>query len=182
MQKKLLILLFFGACLFAQEQDQFRNPILRGGYPDPSIVRVDDDFYLVNSSFEYFPALPIHHSKDLVNWELIGYGLGRKEQVNNAVNLSDVQQQGGIHAPSIRYHKGTFYIVVTNVYSPKDKNLDAEMVNFVLTAKDPKGPWSNPHIIENAPGIDPDLFFDDDGKVYFVGTHDKGKTQHQRNW
>ena len=175
MQKKLLILLFFGFCLFAQGQDQFTNPILRGGYPDPSIVRVDDDFYLVNSSFEYFPALPIHHSKDLVNWELIGYGLDRKEQVNNTINLSDVQQQGGIHAPSIRYHKGTFYIVVTNVYSPKDKSLAAEMVNFVLTAKDPKGPWSKPHIIENAPGIDPDIFFDDDGKVYFVGTHDKGK-------
>lgn len=175
MQKKLLILFFFGFCLFAQGQDQFTNPILRGGYPDPSIIRVDDDFYLVNSSFEYFPALPIHHSKDLVNWELIGYGLDRKEQVNNTINLSDVQQQGGIHAPSIRYYKGTFYIVVTNVYSPKDKSLDAEMVNFVLTAKDPKGPWSNPHIIENAPGIDPDLFFDDDGKVYFVGTHDKGK-------
>ena len=110
-----------------------------------------------------------------MNWELIGYGLDRKEQVSKAINLSDVQQQGGIHAPSIRYHKGTFYIVVTNVYSPKDKSLAAEMVNFVLTAKDPRGPWSMPHVIENAPGIDPDLFFDDDGKVYFVGTHDKGK-------
>jgi alpha-N-arabinofuranosidase len=95
--------------------------------------------------------------------------------VSKAIHLSDVQQQGGIHAPSIRYHKGTFYIVVTNVYSPKDKSLAAEMVNFVLTAKDPRGPWSMPHVIENAPGIDPDLFFDDDGKVYFVGTHDKGK-------
>jgi len=156
-------------------QDHFTNPILQGGFPDPSIVRVADDFYIVNSSFEYFPALPIHHSKDLVNWELIGYGLDRKEQATATVNLWDVQQQGGIHAPSIRYHKGIFYIVVTNVYSPQDKSLPAEMVNFVVTAKDPKGPWSNPHVIEGAPGIDPDLFFDDDGKVYFVGTHNTGQ-------
>lgn len=159
---------------FVNAQTQFTNPILQGGYPDPSIVRVEEDFYIVNSSFEYFPALPIHHSTDLVNWELIGHGINRKEQLGE-VNLTDVQQQGGIHAPSIRYNKGIFYIVVTNVYSPKDNSLPAEMVNFVLTAKDPKGPWSKPHIIEGAPGIDPDLFFDDDGKVYFVGTHNTGQ-------
>lgn len=175
MQKILFYCIGLSFCLGLQAQRQFTNPILQGGYPDPSIVRVDDDFYVVNSSFEYFPALPIHHSTDLVNWELIGYGLDREEQVNDAVNLRDVQQQGGIHAPSIRYHDGTFYIVVTNVYSPKDKRLPTEMVNFVLTAKDPRGPWSNPHVIEGAPGIDPDLFFDDDGKVYFVGTHNTGQ-------
>jgi len=155
-------------------QDTFINPVINGGYPDPSIVRVDDDFYIVNSSFEYFPALPIHHSKDLVNWELIGYGIDRPSQAINEVNLYDVQQQGGIHAPSIRYHDGLFYIVVTNVYSPEDKSKPTEMVNFILTAKNPAGPWSDPYVIEGAPGIDPDIFFDDNGKVWFVGTHDTG--------
>ena len=155
-------------------QDTFLNPIINGGYPDPSIVRVDDDFYIVNSSFEYFPALPVHHSKDLVNWELIGYGIDRPSQGTGKVNLYDVQQQGGIHAPSIRYHDGLFYIVTTNVYSPVDKSKPTEMVNFILTAKNPAGPWSDPYIIEGAPGIDPDIFFDDNGKVWFVGTHDTG--------
>ena len=155
-------------------QDTYLNPIINGGYPDPSIVRVDDDFYIVNSSFEYFPALPIHHSKDLVNWELIGYGIDRPSQGTGKVNLYDVQQQGGIHAPSIRYHDGLFYIVTTNVYSPVDKSKPTEMVNFILTAKNPAGPWSDPYVIEGAPGIDPDIFFDDNGKVWFVGTHDTG--------
>jgi alpha-N-arabinofuranosidase len=155
-------------------QDTFLNPIINGGYPDPSIVRVDDDFYIVNSSFEYFPSLPIHHSKDLVNWELIGYGIDRPSQGTGKVNLYDVQQQGGIHAPSIRYHDGLFYIVTTNVYSPVDKSKPTEMVNFILTAKNPAGPWSDPYVIEGAPGIDPDIFFDDNGKVWFVGTHDTG--------
>ena len=155
-------------------QDTFINPVINGGYPDPSIVRVDDDFYIVNSSFEYFPALPIHHSKDLVNWELIGYGIDRPSQGTGKVNLYDVQQQGGIHAPSIRYHNGLFYIITTNVYSPADKSKPTEMVNFILTAKNPAGPWSDPYVIEGAPGIDPDIFFDDNGKVWFVGTHDTG--------
>ena len=173
--KKLIFILFIIFSLKNFSQDTFTNPIINGGYPDPSIVRVGNDFYIVNSSFEYFPALPIHHSKDLVNWELIGYGLHRTEQISrDKVNLIDVQQQGGIHAPSIRYHDGLFYIISTNVYTPKDKTKPTEMVNFIITAKDPKGPWSDPYVIENAPGIDPDIFFDDNGKVWFVGTHDTG--------
>ena len=87
----------------------FKNPIIAGGYPDPSICKVGNDFYIVNSSFEYFPGLPIHKSNDLVNWELIGHGLHRKEQCQTNVNLVDVQSNGGIHAPSIRYHDGKFY-------------------------------------------------------------------------
>ena len=174
---KPFIYYFFILLLFLNNnysQNTFVNPIINGGYPDPSIVRVDDDFYIVNSSFEYFPALPVHHSKDLVNWELIGYGIDRPSQALDKVNLYDVQQQGGIHAPSIRYHNGLFYIVTTNVYSPKDKSKSTEMVNFILTAKNPAGPWSDPYVIEGAPGIDPDIFFDDNGKVWFVGTHDTG--------
>ncbi len=152
-------------------QNIFTNPILAGGYPDPSICRVGDDFYIVNSSFEYFPGLPIHHSKDLVNWELVGYGLHRPEQCVEAVNLVDVQTKGGIHAPTIRFHEGIFYIITTNVYLPPSKNEDTQFINFVITAKNIAGPWSAPHVLAGAPGIDPDIFFDDDGKVWYVGTH-----------
>lgn len=164
-----LILLFVQVTsLFSQEA--FINPIIPGGHPDPSICRVGDDFYIVNSTFEYFPGLPIHHSKDLVNWELIGYGLHRENQATGEVNLVDVQPNGGIHAPTIRFNNGVFYIIVTNVYSPPSGE-SGQMVNFIITATNPAGPWSQPHIIQGAPGIDPDLFFDDNGKVYFVGTH-----------
>lgn len=170
----LTIWLFLLPAGLTAQSETFLNPIIPGAHPDPSICRAGDDFYIVNSSFEYFPGLPIHHSKDLVNWELIGYGLHRKEQASGAVNLVDVQQDGGIHAPTIRYHEGTFYIITTNVYSPTDPSKPAEMVNFIITAKDPAGPWSEPHVIEGAPGIDPDLFFDEDGKAYYVGTHAVG--------
>lgn len=156
----------------ASAQDAgFTNPILPGGYPDPSICRVGDDFYIVNSSFEYFPGLPIHHSKDLVNWELVGYGLHRKEQVVGAVNLVDVQSNGGIHAPTLRCRDGKFYIITTNVYSPRDEPAQTQFVNFIITADSIDGPWSEPRVLEGAPGIDPDIFFDSDGKVWYVGTH-----------
>ena len=147
----------------------FSNPIIRGGYPDPSICRVGEDYYIVNSSFEYFPGLPIHHSKDLANWTLIGHGLHRKEQCNGRMNLVNVQSNGGIHAPTIRYHNGKFYIITTNVYQPR-KDEPAQMINFIITASKPEGPWSNPIIVEGAPGIDPHIFFDDD-KVYYIGNH-----------
>ena len=149
----------------------FTNPILNGGYPDPSICRNGDNFYLVNSTFEYFPGLPIHHSTDLVNWTLVGYGLHRKEQASGSVNLVDVQSRGGIHAPSIRHHNGMYYIITTNVYSPIDETKPTQMINFLITADDPKGPWSMPYVIDGAPGIDPDIFFDDDGRVWYLGTH-----------
>ena len=151
----------------------FINPIISGAHPDPSICRAGDDYYIVNSSFEYFPGLPIHHSKDLVNWKLIGHGLHREDQCNGNMNLVDVQSDGGIHAPTIRYHKGTFYIITTNVYNSGDGK-PGLMRNFIITAKNPAGPWSDPYIIEGAPGIDPDIFFDSNGKVYFTGTHSPG--------
>ena len=172
--KNLFLIIFLIPAFLNAQQLTFSNPILPGGHPDPSICRVGDDYYIVNSTFEYFSGLPIHHSKDLVNWELIGYGLHREEQASGVVNLVDVQQNGGIHAPTIRYHNGLFYIIVTNVYSPKEEGKPGEMVNFIITAENPAGLWSDPHVIEGAPGIDPDIFFDDDGKVYFVGTHAPG--------
>ena len=132
--KKLVLILFLGASsvLIAQPSG-FINPIIPGGHPDPSICRVGDDFYIVNSTFEYFPGLPIHHSKDLVNWELIGYGLHRENQCTGAVNLVDVQQNGGIHAPTIRYNNGTFYIIVTNVYS---SSLTVGLYDYVIEEGD----------------------------------------------
>ena len=171
--KKLIIIIFqIMVCLDAKE-GFYINPIISGAHPDPSICRVGDDFYIVNSSFEYFPGLPIHHSKDLVNWELIGHGLHREDQCNGEMNLVDVQSDGGIHAPTIRYHKGKFYIITTNVYNSGDGK-PGLMRNFIITAENPSGPWSDPHIIEGAPGIDPDIFFDSNGKVYFIGTHNPG--------
>ena len=164
-------ILFFS--IIYSKEGYFINPIISGAHPDPSICRAGDDYYIVNSSFEYFPGLPIHHSKDLVNWELIGHGLHRVDQCNGNMNLVDVQSDGGIHAPTIRYHNGTFYIITTNVYNSGDGK-PGLMRNFIITAKNPKGPWSEPHIIEGAPGIDPDIFFDTNGKVYFTGTHSPG--------
>ena len=170
---KYLLIMIQLVCFLNGRDGYFINPIITGAHPDPSIIRVGNDYYIVNSSFEFFPGLPIHHSKDLVNWDLIGYGLHREDQCNGKMNLVDVQSDGGIHAPTIRYNNGTFYIITTNVYNSGDGK-PGLMRNFVITAENPQGPWSDPHIIEGAPGIDPDIFFDDDGKVYFTGTHNPG--------
>lgn len=172
----LLALIFLngsGATATAAEpaSDRFTNPILPGGFPDPSICYSGEAWYMVNSTFEYFPGLPVHRSTDLVNWELVGYGLHREKQVTGAVNLVDVQSDGGIHAPTIRCVDGRFFIITTNVYQPAEKGAATEFVNFVITAEDPGGPWSDPKVLDGAPGIDPDIFFDDDGRVWYVGTH-----------
>ena len=91
---------------------QYQNPILSGFHPDPSICRVGKDFYLVTSSFEYFPGIPIFHSRDLVHWEQIGHCLTRNSQVYLVTGAPNCLN---IYAPTIRYHEGTFYVVVTNV-------------------------------------------------------------------
>lgn len=135
-----------------------KNPILSGFYPDPSICAVNDDYYLVNSSFAYFPGLPVMHSKDLAHWEQIGNVLDRPSQLP----LEDAGVSQGLFAPTIRYNDGVFYVICTNV---------SHGGNFVVTAENPEGPWSEPHYIEGADGIDPSLFFDDDGKCYYIGTH-----------
>ncbi|MGK9367438.1 glycoside hydrolase family 43 protein [Melioribacter sp. Ez-97] len=152
--KKVFLLLFLMVCVY-NAQEKYSNPILMGFYPDPSICKVGDNYYMVNSSFAYFPGIPVFQSKDLVNWKLIGHALDRKEQMNtNGLGVSR-----GVFAPSIRYHKGLFYITCTLV--------DAGG-NFIVTAKDPAGPWSNPVWIPEINGIDPSPFFDDDGKAYIV--------------
>ena len=144
---------------------EFQNPIIPGFYPDPSICRVGEDYYLVNSTFEYFPAIPVWHSKDLVHWKQIGNAIDRAEQ---GLNL-DVNVSGGVQACTIRYHQGTYYITSTNV----GRTWPSLRYNFIITATDPAGPWSKVHYIDNAPGIDSSLFFDDDGKAYFQANRQK---------
>lgn len=145
--------------------ERVNNPILPGFYPDPSICRVGEDYYLVTSTFAYFPGVPIFHSRDLLHWRQIGNVLNRKEQLN----LEGVRHSGGIYAPTLRYHEGTFYLITTNVTHGANPNGG----NFIVTAKNPEGPWSDPYFIEGADGIDPSLFFDDDGKCYYTGTRDR---------
>ncbi|MCT8139611.1 glycoside hydrolase family 43 protein [Anaerobacillus sp. CMMVII] len=138
----------------------FKNPIIPGFYPDPSICRVGEDYYLVTSTFEYFPGVPIFHSKDLVNWQQIGHVLDRPSQLN----LDGTPNSRGIYAPTIRYHEGIFYTITTFVVSATGARK-----NFYVTATNPSGPWSEPNWLEDAPGIDPSLFFDEDGRVYYTG-------------
>ena len=137
----------------------FRNPILSGFYPDPSICRVGDDYYLVTSTFEYFPGLPIFHSRDLVHWRQIGHVLDRPSQLP----LDGVRPSGGLYAPTIRYSQGVFYVINTLVDGTTKSG------NFIVTATDPAGPWSEPYWLDDAPGFDPSLFFDDDGRVWYTG-------------
>lgn len=143
--------------IFAQplSADEYQNPIAAGFYPDPSITRKGDDYYLVNSSFSYTPGLPIMHSRNLVHWKLIGHALTRASQAN----FDGLRMSRGIYAPTIRYHDGVFYIITTAVDSGG---------NFIITATDPAGPWSEPIWLPEIGGIDPDLFFDDNGKVYIA--------------
>ena len=137
--------------------NRFKNPVLPGFNPDPSVCAVGADYYLVTSTFAYFPGVPIYHSRNLVNWTQIGNVLAQQSQVK----LTDVSHSQGIFAPTLRYHDGTFYLITTNV---------SYGGNFIVTATNPSGPWSKPYFLENAPGIDPSLFFDDDGKCYYTGT------------
>ncbi|OJX88322.1 MAG: glycoside hydrolase 43 family protein [Paludibacter sp. 47-17] len=134
----------------------FSNPILPGYHPDPSICRVGDDYYLVNSSFVWFPGLPVYHSKDLVNWKLIGHAIDRSDQLS----FEGLPDMLGLFAPTIRYHDGLFYIVNTCVGCG---------MNFYITATHPAGPWSDPVWLTDAPGIDPSLMWDDDGTCYYTG-------------
>ena len=138
------------------------NPLLPGTYPDPSICRVGDDYYLVTSTFEYFPGLPVFHSRDLVSWRQLGHAIDRADQLD----LSHVPSSGGLFAPTLRHHDGVFYLVNTLVHAGEG----VQGGNFLLTAVDPAGPWSDPVWLTDAEGIDPSLFFDDDGRVWFTAT------------
>lgn len=139
-----------------QGNGTYKNPILDADYSDPDAIRVGDDFYLVSSSFEDMPGLPILHSKDLVNWSIIGHALMRQPPYEH---FAKVQHGNGVWAPSIRYHKGEFYI-----YYP-----DPDYGIYVLKAKNPAGPWSEPILVKGGTGlIDPCPLWDDDGQLYLV--------------
>jgi xylan 1,4-beta-xylosidase len=133
----------------------YRNPILAGYNPDPSITRVGDRFYLVNSTFAHWPGIPIRESTDLVNWKLIGYALNDPTKIDyDGLDISR-----GVFAPAIEHHQGTYYVINT---------LADAGGNFFVTAKNPGGPYSDPVWLKEIDGIDPAFFFDDDGKAYIL--------------
>lgn len=142
---------------------KYINPVIRGFYPDPSVCRAGRYFYLVCSSFQFFPALPLFRSRDMIRWEQIGHCITRKSQLD----LSGCRASGGLFAPTIRYNKGRFYVVVTNT--------DGDG-NFYLYTDDIKGEWSEPIRVDRG-GIDPSLLFDGD-KTYFMsnGEDDFGES------
>ncbi|MDK1471898.1 glycoside hydrolase family 43 protein [Streptomyces sp. 549] len=132
----------------------FSNPVIPGFHPDPSVCRVGDDYYLACSSFEYFPGVPLFHSRDLVHWTQIGNALDRPGQLRLPPGAP---ASGGIYAPTLRHHDGRFWLIVTNVSSDG---------NVLFTATDPAGPWSDPIRLPGVHGIDPDLAWDDDGNCW----------------
>ncbi|MGH3380073.1 MAG: glycoside hydrolase family 43 protein [Actinoallomurus sp.] len=149
----------------------FANPILPGSYPDPSVCRVGPDFYLVSSTFEWFPGLPVLHSRDLVHWREIGHVLDRPEQLP----LDGIPPSRGLYAPTIRYHEGLFHVVCTLVDGT------AETGNFLVTATDPAGPWSQPRWLGEEDSFDPSLLFDD-GRVWFHAVRAVDEAGHTEVW
>lgn len=155
---------------------RIENPIIRGTNPDPSVCRVGGDYYLVTSTFEYFPGVPVYHSTDLVNWRQVGHALTRRSQLDFDARRAEmlewyermnVPSAFGIYAPVIRHHNGLFYMITTHV---------GGRGNFYVTASDPAGPWSDPVWLD--PHVfDPSLFFDDDGKVYYTRRGERGVVQ-----
>ena len=143
--------------------DEFYTPVLQGCYPDPSICRKGNDYYLVHSSFAMFPGVPIFHSNDLVNWKQIGHVLDRTSQLK----VEDCGISAGVYAPAIRYnpYNDTFYMITTQ--------FSGGFGNMVVKTKDPLQGWSDPYKL-NFNGIDPSMFFDEDGKAYVV--HNDGPT------
>ena len=140
---------------------KYQNPIVRGFYPDPSVCAANGKYYLVCSSFQYFPGVPLFESDDLVNWTQIGHVLTRKSQVM----LDKIASSGGVFAPTIRFNNGRFYMVTTN---------DSTHKNFYVYTDNIYGEWSEPIEVDQD-GIDPSLYFEDDC-VYFMsnGTDEEG--------
>lgn len=136
----------------------YSNPIIPGFYPDPSICRVGQDYYLVTSSFEYFPGVPIFHSRDLLNWRQIGHCLTRTAQLN----LTQAGSSAGIMAPTLRYYKGLFFLATTNI--------SHQGSFYVYTDNPASNQWSDPILVDQ-PGIDASLFWDaDNDRIYFAST------------
>lgn len=139
----------------------YQNPIIPGFHPDPSICRVGQDYYLVTSSFEYYPGIPLFHSRDLIHWEQLGHCIDREKQLKLRKGFPSGT---GIYAPTIRYDNDTFYVISTNVTYGAEQD-----GNFLICTKDLSQGWSDPIFID-MPGIDPSLFFED-GHAYYTGAH-----------
>jgi xylan 1,4-beta-xylosidase len=137
------------------------NPILPGFNPDPCICRVGDDYYIATSTFEWFPGVQIHHSRDLVHWRLVGRALDRLSQLD----MKGVPHSGGVWAPALSYANGRFWLIYTNVLSFGGPVFDTP--NYLVTAESIEGPWSDPVYLHSA-GFDPSLFTDDDGSQYLI--------------
>jgi len=161
-----LFFLFFVGCFQVNAPETYKNPILPGFHPDPSICRVGNDYYLANSSFEWFPGIPLYHSKDLVNWEPIGHVIERPNMICNNFN---------IWAPTIRHYKGLFYVICT----------ERPGVVFFSTSTDPAGDWSDPVYFDidakAVSPIDPSLFWDDDGSCW-LASNDRKKSGTNKHW
>ncbi|NLM00639.1 MAG: glycoside hydrolase family 43 protein [Treponema sp.] len=142
----------------------YKNPVQRGFFPDPSVVRLGEDYYMVNSSFQYFPAIPISHSKDMVHWRIIGHAITN----NDYLDLSDIRNSHGIWAPDISYHNGKFYIFATLRLNGDGKRDNSILRRQLMVHSDkPEGPYSKPVFLE-IDDIDPSHFIDDDGKHYMI--------------
>ena len=139
-----------------------QNPIIKGFNPDPSIIRVNDDYYLATSTFQWFPGIQIFHSKDLVNWTLITHPLDEKR----LLDLKGDADGGGVWAPCLSYKEGVFYIVYSDMKTD-DSSAWKDCHNYIIYADDIMGPWSDP-IYLNSSGFDPSIFHDDDGKNYII--------------
>ena len=150
-------------CLPMKERPMtaYTNPVVSGFYPDPAVIRVGDDYYMTTSTFEFFPGVPVLHSKDLIHWRTIGHCLTRKSQLD----LEGCPSSRGIWAATIRHHAGLFYMITTIMNH-------GALRKFFVTAKNPAGEWSDPIWVDQ-PGIDPSLFFDDDGTVYLTSNGGK---------
>ncbi|KAI8068090.1 glycosyl hydrolase [Gongronella butleri] len=142
------------------------QPIVPGFNPDPSICRVNDDYYLVTSTFQFFPGVPVYHSSDLKHWTQIGNALHRPEQLPD---LDDTVINGGIWAPTLRFHNGTYYMCTTIVFADRPPADLTRWKNFFVTASDPAGPWSDP-IYFDYPGYDTSLYFTDDNRCLVHGS------------
>lgn len=129
------------------------NPVIPGFHPDPSVCQVGEDYYLACSSFEYFPGAPIFHSRDLETWQQVGNALDRPSQLR----LATAPSSGGMYAPTLRHHDGRFWLITTNV---------SDRGHFIVTTEDPAGPWSEPVVLDDLPGVDPDLAWDEDGTCW----------------
>lgn len=158
-----------GAWVPDQGDGTYKNPVLNGDYSDPDAIRVGDDFYLVSSSFVNVPGLPILHSRDLVNWDIIGHAL---DVLPPQDHFRTPRRGGGVWAPAIRYHGGRYLI-----YYP-----DPDFGIFVVSAADPKGPWTKPVLVDDARGaIDPCPFWDDDGTGYLVHAYAASRSGGRNN-